>query len=152
MHQASPNTARVLFKILNIRGLFEEWVKLESESKNRFPSSILRFSGIDALVGIEESILTEHYPSLVLLPLPPPRTMSYQRDSIYMRRHQNWTHDAGRGKWVGFPLVDALTQMLGFICVALARVKCICVSKNFSIFYFQWIIIIQKRICVMISY
>ena len=35
MHQASPNTARVLFKILNICGLFDEWGKSESILRNR---------------------------------------------------------------------------------------------------------------------
>ena len=42
MQEASQNTAHVLFKILNIRELFEEWGKSESK-KNRFP-------GIDPFV------------------------------------------------------------------------------------------------------
>ena len=41
--------------------------------------------------------------------------MSYQRDSIYMRRHHKWKHDAGHVKWVGSPLADALTRIIGFI-------------------------------------
>ena len=61
----------------------------------------------------------------VAFPLPPPRTMSYQYDSVYMRKHRNWTYDASRGKWVGSPLANTLPRIFGFICVALARVECI---------------------------